>query len=324
MLKDIVNKTNVAESRAGVSVAGYEVPDRDEDDVGAGTDADEQRMAIKSEEGETAVISHLAALITSQGSSTKSGEVSKRNADKKELPELDPARVSKKKHDPVQAILAAAGVQYTHENSEVIGTSKIEAHISKQAEETLSGGADFDVKQGDRQIFMDDSQQQNGSGDYKSDGKDEGGPKIPFRYHPPDDVIRRQFCEMARWAGFESAVEFGLVVEAWTQAERRDCLDQFYSWRKEVISTMGNSTKQKSESSGQLKKEQDQDQAGFQTIESDQRTSPRISVVENLTAAGTGNVQASKGTGLPIASELQAKEILASNDEDDDDDDDAL
>ena len=40
---------------------------------------------------------------------------------------------------------------------------------------------------------------------------------------------------MARWAGYKEAVEFALVVEAWTQEERRSCLDRFYAWRRKVL-----------------------------------------------------------------------------------------
>ena len=38
------------------------------------------------------------------------------------------------KVSPIQAILASAGVEYTHENSEVIGSSKVEASLSRRAE----------------------------------------------------------------------------------------------------------------------------------------------------------------------------------------------
>ncbi|CAJ2506451.1 Uu.00g005810.m01.CDS01 [Anthostomella pinea] len=36
--------------------------------------------------------------------------------------------------DPIQAILASKGVEYTHENSEVIGSSKVEDELARQAE----------------------------------------------------------------------------------------------------------------------------------------------------------------------------------------------
>lgn len=245
VLKDIVNKTNVAESRAGVSVAGYEMPTLKDDDDGDDSDADEQKTAIKSEEGETAAISQIAALITSQGQSPSSKKSKEELNNEVDNPfDINAPKPSgKKKHDPVQAILAAAGVQYTHENSEVIGTSKVEARISKNAEEALTGGADFDVKEGDRRIFVDEPQQDGQMDDF-AHSSDDNSFKVNIKHHPPDDVIRRQFCEMARWAGFDSAVEFGLVVEGWTQADRRECLDRFYSWRKKVISAQEIGSKQ--------------------------------------------------------------------------------
>ncbi|KAI9873814.1 MAG: hypothetical protein M1823_007832, partial [Watsoniomyces obsoletus] len=39
-----------------------------------------------------------------------------------------------KQADPIQAILSSVGVSYTHENSEVIGSSRVEAHLSRRAE----------------------------------------------------------------------------------------------------------------------------------------------------------------------------------------------
>jgi len=45
-------------------------------------------------------------------------------------------------------------------------------------------------------------------------------------------VLRRQFCTMAREFGFASATDFALVVESWTQEQRRNCLDAFYRRRE--------------------------------------------------------------------------------------------
>lgn len=49
-----------------------------------------------------------------------------------------------KKPDGVMAILASAGVKYTHENAEVIGTSKVETRISSRA--AKAGGAGIGVE----------------------------------------------------------------------------------------------------------------------------------------------------------------------------------
>ena len=40
---------------------------------------------------------------------------------------------------------------------------------------------------------------------------------------------------MAKTFGFESATEFALVVEGWTQEQRRNCLDKFYRMRRERL-----------------------------------------------------------------------------------------
>jgi len=37
---------------------------------------------------------------------------------------------------------------------------------------------------------------------------------------------------MAKQFGFADATEFALVVEGWTQEQRRNCLDKFYLGRR--------------------------------------------------------------------------------------------
>ncbi|PUU81994.1 P-loop containing nucleoside triphosphate hydrolase protein [Tuber borchii] len=175
ILKEIVNKTNVAESRAGVQVAGMEA-NNEEADVELDDDY----------EGENA-ISQLAAIAKGEQAIKK-----------------------KKAHNPVAAILAEAGISYTHENSEVIGTSKIEARISKRAVETTN-----DAGGGDLVAFA------SGSTIYK--------------FHPPMHVMKRQFCTMAKMFRFDDVREFALVVEGWTQKQRRDALDKFYKMRRDSI-----------------------------------------------------------------------------------------
>lgn len=122
--------------------------------------------------------------------------------------------VEKKSHNAVSAILAEAGISYTHENSEVIGTSKVEAQISKRAVETTR-----DADMGDIVAF--------GS----QGGELLGG----YKFHPPIDVMRRQFCTMAKMFGIEDVREFALVVEGWTQKQRRDALDKFYKLRRDTV-----------------------------------------------------------------------------------------
>jgi len=57
---------------------------------------------------------------------------------------------------------------------------------------------------------------------------------------------------MAKWAGYEDQVEFALVVEGWTQAERRDFLSGFYRSRREILSSGVGGGKQKAQDEGQL------------------------------------------------------------------------
>lgn len=135
-----------------------------------------------------------------------------------------------KKSDPVNAILASAGVEYTHENSEVIGSSKVEARLSRRAEE-----AGNDIDMAEQHVFANTQARlamKTGNA-VESDREDDE--IIQWRYNPPDAVMKRQFCTMAKTFGFSDATEFALVVEGWTQAQRRNCLDKFYQGRREKI-----------------------------------------------------------------------------------------
>lgn len=200
ILKEIVNKTNVAESRAGVSVAGLEGTEDDEDEFEEDPD------------GENA-LSQLAAIVA--------GEINVLEKSKSRAVTWTFFRlgannsVEKKSHNVVSAILAEAGISYTHENSEVIGTSKVEAQISKRAVETTR-----DADMGDIVAF----------------GSQGGGGLLGgYKFHPPIDVMRRQFCTMAKMFGIEDVREFALVVEGWTQKQRRDALDKFYKLRRDTV-----------------------------------------------------------------------------------------
>lgn len=188
-LRDIVNKTNVAEARKGVYMVEMNMDDalNDEDNP----------LKIDDDDGNGA-ISQLAALLT-EGDSIKA------------------KKSSRPKTDAIQAILAAAGVEYTHENSEVIGPSKVEAHLSRRAEETGN-----DVGLGEERFFAD------------SQPRPEPG-QIAYEFHPPEEVMMRQFCTMANEFGFANSTEFALVVEGWTQKQRTDCLERFYMKRKEKL-----------------------------------------------------------------------------------------
>lgn len=271
VLRDVINKTNVAESKAGVTIIGVDLDnpnDRDgADDPFLPTDRDDP-----DNNNENKAMSQLAALIVDEAeeaagnSSTKSSKRSKLpNGGGGGAPRMTTNH--KKRSDPVQAILATAGVEYTHENSEVVGSSRVEASLSRRAQEA---GNDVDV--GGRRIFAPCSDPQSrdkrkpepghrsakrrrrshrpddGDGDDDLDASSPSssispsssgtehehpdGHEIQWRYHPPPDVQRRQLCTMARTFGFADAVAFALAVEGWTQAQRRECLERFYRGRR--------------------------------------------------------------------------------------------
>ncbi|KOS23074.1 DNA excision repair protein ERCC-6-like 2 [Escovopsis weberi] len=196
LLRDIVNRTNIAEAKAGVNLADVDM-DRaasEEDALGP----------VKPEDAEEdGGLSQLASILTSKDQ----GEA------------LLKSKKTKPQTNAVQAILRAAGVDYTHENSEVIGSSRVEEQLSKQAEMALQG--EDGHLHGQTTLFRD-----------SDDGGEQG---LHGTYNPPDDVCLRQFCEMAREFGFGDATEFALIVEGWSQEERRNCLDTFYKRREALL-----------------------------------------------------------------------------------------
>ena len=270
VLREIVNKTNVAESKAGVAVVGLNLDDLDDNDDGD--------LGHLGGEDEDSAMSQLAALVA-QGDAEAAAaegnnEAGTSNSSKSRKPSKRPG--FKKKSDPVQAILASAGVEYTHENSEVIGSSKVEAGLSRRAQEA---GNDIDMAQ--QRLFATDSQQdqkkksttssrKRREGVYDDDDDDDDDNNYDndnnnepndihdpynndendnnndndsnaepiWKYHPPHGVIKRQFCTMAHTFGFADATEFALVVEGWTQAQRRSCLDKFYKIRREKLALL--------------------------------------------------------------------------------------
>ena len=215
VLRDIVNKTNVAESKAGVAVVGLSLDNTDDDDDPLLADDDEEDGAM----------SQLAALVVGED---RTSAKSKRKIS-----------AGSKKSDPVQAILASAGVEYTHENSEVVGSSKVEAQLSRRAEE-----AGHDLDMAEQQVFPESEErfhlfQNHHRSGSDGDVTDEEDTEPEWRYHPPQEVMKRQFCTMARTFGFSDATEFALVVEGWTQAQRRNCLEKFYRGRREKLRKEG-------------------------------------------------------------------------------------
>jgi len=219
VLRDIVNKTNVAEARAGVSVVGLEIEDTSDN-----THDEDDPLGKTTHDDPDGTMSQLASLIES-GDTNAAAAVTG-----------DSRPRSSRRVDAVQAILASAGVEYTHENSEVIGTSKVEERLSRRAQE-----AGNDVTMAGEFVFAPTQSHHHGQhgdlGDLDENGEDEaveqdGSVQVASKYHPPDDVRKRQFCTMAETFGFADPTEFALAVESWTQAQRRMVLEKFYDMMK--------------------------------------------------------------------------------------------
>ncbi|KAK8125562.1 uncharacterized protein PG998_001321 [Apiospora kogelbergensis] len=99
VLREIVNKTNIAEAKAGVNLVDIDMEKAIEDD---------DTQGIKQEDGGddgNGGLSQLAAMLTKDEQARR--------------PESKIGASAKRKSDAIQAILASAGVEYTHENSEV-------------------------------------------------------------------------------------------------------------------------------------------------------------------------------------------------------------
>lgn len=238
LLRDVLHKTNVAETRAGVHAMSCNFDDTqldsDDDDV-----LSNKSLGIPDDD--ISMDSQIRKLAESFTSASSGGGKKKPSGSKRAGP------------DPINAILAKAGVQYTHENSEVIGRSEIEAKLGRQAME-LRNDIDFSRKrvfaasqsqsQSQAQHPLDDDIQYSGNSDANDDddltllgvGK-EGGKefKINYKYRPDERVRKRQFCEMSRMWGYEDPVEFALLVEGMKQAERRKMLEKFYRARRRAI-----------------------------------------------------------------------------------------
>ncbi|KAF2006301.1 hypothetical protein P154DRAFT_559389 [Amniculicola lignicola CBS 123094] len=241
LLSDILHKTNVAETKAGVKALDFKLDMND--DIDSDSDIEDllsnEALGLADDDAESAnsQMKKYAEFIAS-GGKKKGG---------------------RKGADPINAILAKAGVQYTHENSEVVGPSKTERELSRRAWENRN-----DIELSTMKVFQGSQSQsqsqrvstgqtaiysegEDGEGE---DGEDEGDDvrvvaeglsskdefKINYRYRPEEKVRRRQFCEMARWMGYEDPVEFALFVEESTQEGRRRMLERFYrARRREVV-----------------------------------------------------------------------------------------
>ncbi|KAG9249928.1 SNF2 superfamily RAD26-like protein [Emericellopsis atlantica] len=198
LLRDIVNKTNVAEARVG-----FNMFDVDMDQAAKEGDA-LRSIQTKGDTAEDGGLSQLAELLKAK--------------DQEQL--LQERKANAPRTDAIQAILSKAGVEYAHENSEVVGSSKVEEHLSRRAALGQYGEGDT---LGQHALFASD---EDGA------SPDQG---LYTQFNPPQDVQLRQFCEMARTFGFASATEFALVVENWSQEQRRNCLAHFYRKREAML-----------------------------------------------------------------------------------------
>ncbi|KAI1271119.1 P-loop containing nucleoside triphosphate hydrolase protein [Xylaria sp. FL0933] len=203
VLRHIVNKTNVAEARAGVKMIDI--------DMNKVAQAVDDEIPIKREgvaDDETGGLKQLSTMLTAPNN--KRGIIQHSKA------------ANKTKSDPIQAILAGEGVEYTHENSEVIGSSKVENELSRWAERATSpeGGLSGLA------LFL---------GSQQGSAASESRTMFHYEFNPPSDVRQRQFCTMAKEFGFANVTEFALAVEGMTQEQRRNCLDSFYERRAEQL-----------------------------------------------------------------------------------------
>lgn len=234
LLRDIMTKTNIAETKAGVGAMSIDM-----DNMHFDSDDDDDILSNKSLglEDDMSMDSQMKKLVNSFTSTSSSGSAAKKNG-KRAGP------------NPINAILAKAGVQYTHENSEVIGRSEVEARLGKQAMELRN---DVDLSR-QRVFAASQSQSQHNSHDLHDDdirfsGDDSGDDlqmvgtgtkdgkefKINYSYRPDERVRRRQFCEMARMWNYDDPVEFALWIEGMTQVERRKILEKFYRARRREL-----------------------------------------------------------------------------------------
>ncbi|KAL9007057.1 MAG: hypothetical protein Q9188_000180 [Gyalolechia gomerana] len=252
VLRDIVNKTNVAESKAGVAVVGLDIDEsqqsqHDDPLLGAG------------EEEEDSAMSQVAAIIAGDDEQEEEdeNELSQERGKKRPKRRTTEANPRKQTFNPIHAILLTAGVEYSHENSEVVGPSRIETSLSRRA---LENGADLDL--GGQTVFpksqnsrpRDKHRDANANGaDNGADGADEdddlevtavgrvdGKRDVEWKYHPPEDVRKRQLCGMARAYGMrDDVVGFALVGEGWWPEERRRWLERFYRGRRKELERRG-------------------------------------------------------------------------------------
>jgi SNF2 family DNA or RNA helicase len=241
LLRDIMHKTNIAETKAGINAVDFSFDESqfesDDEDI-----LSNKSLGIPDEDVN---FGEMKKLVDSFSSTSSASTTKSKGRDKKFMKRTGP--------DPINAILAKAGVQYTHENSEVIGRSEIEARLGKQAMELRN-----DIDLSSKRVFQGSQSQsqsqhtphshpfshQEEEASYSEEDDDDlqmlgsatkGEFKINYRYRPDERVRKRQFCSMAESMGFDDPVEFALLVESSTQEERRKMLERFYRGRRREL-----------------------------------------------------------------------------------------
>lgn len=218
VIREIVNKTNIAEAKANLGVALVNI------DMEQAADDEELRFLKHESVGEAGGAQEDGGMAQLAKLATRSPPRRSKGKGKAGAVDADAERAPRS--DAVQAILASAGVEYSHENSEVIGTSKVEQKLSRAAEAAGGAGAEGSGS-ADGALFADDPEDMM---EEVTASMARGAPRLI--YNPPEDVMERQFCSMAREFGFPDATSFALVVESWTQEQRRSCLERFYEIRE--------------------------------------------------------------------------------------------
>lgn len=226
VLQKIMHETNVAEARAGAQMIDLNLDEVEEDE--------KFKLIKKEDKGDDDYgLSQFATLLKSENPEEVMEKAKTNEAD-----------------NYIQAILVKTGVQYTHENSEVIGSSKIEAQLSRRAE--LVHDEDWGELGEQSALFTDEE-----ADTAFVDGDELAEGFVP-KFKPPQEVKERQFCSMAREFGFDSVTQFALVVEQMTQQERRDALDSFY--KKRMMKLL------KAEVKAEVKAEEDSDRAESESL----------------------------------------------------------
>jgi superfamily II DNA/RNA helicase len=292
VLRDIVNKTNVAEAKAGVGLIDVEM-----DDMGS-HDPDSENSFMDADMSEDAALSQLVEKLIGDIEPDVASNESKA---KKKM---------KSKGDVVAAILASAGVEYTHENSEVVGSSKVEARLSRCAEAaSLDAGAGAEAR-----LFADDDLDTALDRSFESDGRGGSRGSRKYTFHPPEDVMKRQFCTMAKMWGFKSATEFALVVESWTTEQRRNSLERFYRARRETLDReeREKAIKERKERGMRIEAERDR-LAG----EEEMKNHNDMAMKEALPAADLSG--GPEPTNLHEHGEIKPMEMVLESDDDEDD-----